>query len=41
MVIGILVFLPGIYHVRIAFLAWRQANQSNPNYTYDMIPSYC
>ena len=34
--LGILTFLPGFYHLRIAILAWLQY----PGYSFEDIPSY-
>ncbi|XP_061673486.1 transmembrane protein 230b [Syngnathoides biaculeatus] len=36
LVIGVLVFLPGIYHLRIAYYAWK----GYPGYSYDDIPDF-
>lgn len=36
LIIGILVFLPGIYHLRIAFYA----SKGYPGYSYDDIPDF-
>mmetsp|Transcript_16100 Transcript_16100/g.27673 ORF Transcript_16100/g.27673 Transcript_16100/m.27673 type:complete len:134 (+) Transcript_16100:135-536(+) len=34
-ILGLLTFIPGFFHVRIAYYAW----QGRPGFTWDMIPS--